>query len=538
MRPRLLPGLVAAVAVLCAVAPAANAAFGISDFKADVFKADGTTVETQAGAHPFTGVTSFSFNTTTLPPGPDGNVKDIRVDLPPGLVSNPLATPQCPQASFPSCPADTQLGTETLTTTLGTLPPLPVYNMVPQKGQVSDFAFNAPVFGRSDIVGGLRGTTDYGLYFTISNVPQNANLEASRLEFWGIPADPAHDAARGGPSDAPRTPFLTLPTSCAGPQTTTLTAVSYNNETATRTATTATGATGCDKLPFSPKLSAVADGKTSATDGAGLTVTLSQPADQANVHSVSVVLPKALTARGSTVVGACLEATFQADPAGCANAQVGSVTSSSPLLAGTLDGPVYLVAHPSGLPTLEAVLTAPSLLIRLTASITFPPTGLTSTFGNVPDLPITRFVLTLPKGPHSALSASKGVCGGPLTMAATITGQNGAQVNQTVPIDVTGCAASTPGGIPKLRILRARVRGSLVALTVRVPRAGRLRAGGRYLRATSVNVTRAKTLTLKVKLSKAGVKRRAQLRRAHKHLRVHVKLRLGGLAASRFVTFH
>jgi hypothetical protein len=531
MRPRLQFVLVAAVAALGTAAPAAHAAFGISEFTADVYKPDGTTVETQAGAHPFTGVTSFKFNTTALGT-PDGNVKSVRVDLPPGLVSNPLATPQCPQSAFPSCPLDTQLGTETLTTPLGTLPPLPVFNMVPQAGQVSDFAFNAPVFGRSDIIGGLRGTTDYGLFFTISDIPQNANLVASRLEFWGVPADPAHDAARGGASDAPRKAFLTLPTACAGPQTTTLTVTSYNNETATKTATTATGATGCDTLPFSPKLSAVADGRTSAANGAGLTVTLEQPVEQANVRSVSVVLPKELTARGSTVVGACLEATFQADPSRCAGAQVGTVSSSTPLLTGTLDGPVYLVAHPSGLPTLEAVLTGPGLLIRLTGSITFTP-ALTSTFASVPDLPITRFVLTLPPGPHSALAASKGVCGGPLTMAATITGQNGAKVSQATPIDVTGC----PPSKLKLRILRARVRGSVVALTVKAPRAGRLVATGKGLRRASRKVAGARTVTLKVKLSKSGARQRARLRRAHKHLKLRVRVRLGSLAASRRVTF-
>ena len=535
MRPRLDRVLVVAVAVLGIAAPAANAAFGISDFTADVYKSDGTTVETQAGAHPFTGVTSFKFNTTALGT-PDGNVKTVRVDLPPGLVSNPLATPQCPQEAFPSCPLDTQLGTETLTTPLGTLPPLPVFNMVPQNGQVSDFAFNAPVFGRSDIVGGLRGTTDYGLFFTISDIPQNANLVASRLEFWGIPADPAHDAARGGPSDAPRKPFLTLPTACAGPQTTTLSVTSYSDEAATRSATTATGASGCDTLPFSPTLSAVADGHTSAADGAGLTVTLEQPEEQANVRSVSVVLPKELTARGSTVAGACPEQTFQADPAGCAAAQVGTVSSASPLLAGTLDGPAYLVAHPTGLPTLEAVLTAPGLLIRLTGTITFAAAGLTSTFATVPDLPITRFALTLPTGPHSALSSTRGVCSGPLTMATTITGQNGAQIGQSTPISVTGCPASKPAGL-KLRILRARVRGSRVVLTVKVPRAGRLVASGKNLRRTSVRVPRARTVTMKVKLSKSGAKRRHRLHRAHKRLKVHVRLRLGTLVASRFVTF-
>jgi hypothetical protein len=81
------------------------------------------------------------------------------------------------------------------------------------------------------------------------------------------------------------------------------------------------------------------------------------------------------------------------------------------------------------------------------------------------------------------------------------------------------------------------VRGSLVALTIKAPRAGRLVATGTALRRTSVNVATARTLNMKVRLSRAGAKRRARLHRAHKRLRVHVRVRLGTLVASRFVTF-
>jgi hypothetical protein len=49
----------AAVLALGFAAPATRAAFGIQDFTAEVRKADNTTLETQAGAHPFVGVTSF-----------------------------------------------------------------------------------------------------------------------------------------------------------------------------------------------------------------------------------------------------------------------------------------------------------------------------------------------------------------------------------------------------------------------------------------------------------------------------------------------
>jgi len=49
------------------------------------------------------------------------------------------------------------------------LPTLPVYNMVPPAGKVSDFAFGAPLLApRIDIIGGVRDTSDYGVYFTIT----------------------------------------------------------------------------------------------------------------------------------------------------------------------------------------------------------------------------------------------------------------------------------------------------------------------------------------------------------------------------------
>src|SRR3954453_23423778 len=85
----------------------AHAAFGVSQFVAEVRNQDGTLYK-QAGGHPFVGVTDFSFNTTATG-APDGNVKEIRVDVPPGLISNPEATPKCTDAQFPACPPSSQL---------------------------------------------------------------------------------------------------------------------------------------------------------------------------------------------------------------------------------------------------------------------------------------------------------------------------------------------------------------------------------------------------------------------------------------------
>ena len=538
MRPRREALLVAAVLALTVATPA-HANFGVSSFTATVNDDHGNPV-TQAGAHPYAGVTSFAFNKTLL--GPDGHVKDVRVDLPPGLISNPQATPRCTNAQFPNCPRETQVGTEQLTAAIGPLPltlSVAVFNMETTADQVADFAFSVPLIApRTDIVGGLRDRGDLGLFFTISNISQSSNLVASTLTFWGVPADPAHDGERGGPSSAPRTPFLTLPTACSGPQTTTLSVDSHEapGHVVTAQSVTPTGARGCDKLAFSPRLEAVADGATSAANGAGLKVTLTQPLEQSNVKSVSVQLPKELTARGTTVAAACPEATFAAGPSGCAAAQVGTVTAATPLLPDALSGPVYLVAHSSGLPTIEALLQGHKLSIDLSGTITFGATGITSTFGAVPDAPITSFVLDLPTGPHSALASPKGVCGGPLVMPATIIGQSGARVAQTAPIQVTGCAGGSHRAL-KLRILRSRVKKSVATFVVKAPRAGTLTVRGKGLRRASRKVRAAGTYTIKARLSKTGRKLRARRHRAHRHLKVRATIHLGALVAHRTVTF-
>jgi len=123
MRPRREALLVAAVLLLIAATPA-HATFGVSLTAAVSDNASNPV--TQAGAHPYQGVTDIAFS---------GNesVSDIRVDLPPGLISNPQATPRCTAAQFPSCPKETQVGTEHLTAGVGPVPvsyTAAVYNIV------------------------------------------------------------------------------------------------------------------------------------------------------------------------------------------------------------------------------------------------------------------------------------------------------------------------------------------------------------------------------------------------------------------------
>jgi hypothetical protein len=204
------------------------------------------------------------------------------------------------------------------------------------------------------------------------------------------------------------------------------------------------------------------------------------------------------------------------------------VHAATPLLSGPLDGPVYLVAHSTGLPTLEALMSGQGLNIDLSGTITFGAAGITSTFEHVPDVPITSFVLNLPKGPHSALSAPKGLCGGALTIPTAIVGQNGARVTASTPVSVTGCG---------IKFLRVRVKGSTVTLKVQVSQLGKLSTSAKGLRKASRKVTKGGNYTLRTKLSSTGKRLLGRAHRRHRHLRTRITVRLGSLRAHRTVTF-
>ncbi|HEX2072056.1 MAG TPA: hypothetical protein VHF90_10465 [Thermoleophilaceae bacterium] len=307
---------VLAIAACLATAPAAHAAFGIQSFEAKVTNADESDHYEQAGGHPHFGITDILFN-TTADGSPDGNVKDLRVDPPAGLVSNPQALPQCTDAernSLDGCPPETQLGTEELVAYLDGLYltlKVPFYNMTFDDTQVSRFGFNPERAAEGlpgvpagvvtaleaihpvDIIGGVRWESDYGVFFTIDDTGASPEVISSKLKFFGVPASDDHDVERGQacvgahtvvggtpvpvydyncgtsgnePSSATPTPFLTNPTRCPEQKLMTLlTAWSHAVELAQAESFTTTrddggeGPANCGAVPFQPSISLTPD---------------------------------------------------------------------------------------------------------------------------------------------------------------------------------------------------------------------------------------------------------------------------------------
>jgi hypothetical protein len=205
--------------------------------------------------------------------------------------------------------------------------------------------------------------------------------------------------------------------------------------------------TNCAALAFKPQFAVSTSGQTSRARGASLDVKLAYPkatfGSQANIAKVKVDLPKQLPSRLTTLQKACPAATFEANPAACqAGSKVGEATATTPLLPVPLNGPAYFVSYGGArFPELVVVLSGYGVTVDLHGETFISKSGITSsTFRQVPDVPIGTFELKLPQGPDSALAANGNLCASTLKMPTAFTAQNGAVIHQSTPITVTGCA--------------------------------------------------------------------------------------------------
>jgi hypothetical protein len=437
----------------------------------------------------------------------------LQVQQPPGLLGQIAGITQCDDAGASSgnCPVDSRVGTATVAAGAGPAPFTlsgPVYLTGPYKG--------AP-FGLVIVERAIAGPFDLGTVIVRTGIrvdPHDSHLT--------IDSDPLPTVLQGIPLrlrkvtvliDADQ--FIFNPTNCAP---TGVGATLTSTAGATQTLTSPFQATGCDALPFAPKLAASTTSRVSRKNGASLTVTLTQPQGQANTKSVSVTLPKQLSARLETVQLACPPATFEANPDSCpAGSKVGTVAARTPILDDPLSGPVLIVAHNGALPTLEALLRGSGITVDLSGTIGLGAT-LTSTFAAVPDVPITSFRLSLPTGPHSALASSADMCASPISIPATIVGQNGKKVVQQTPVSVPDC---------RLRILLAKVNRQSVTMKIEVPNPGRLTVSGVGLRTIRRKVGRAPGIVkMKLLLSKPAIAQLAAARAAHHKLTLRATVRL------------
>ena len=131
-------------------------------------------------------------------------MKKISVDLPPGVVVNPDATPvRCVESDLQAGHARTRrrFGLVHLTTGIfGFANPratAPIYNMVAPPGTPSVFGFDAavvPVFVH--ITGRVNPDGGYSLSAGADNLLEYGNISGFSVELWGDPSAASHGNRR------------------------------------------------------------------------------------------------------------------------------------------------------------------------------------------------------------------------------------------------------------------------------------------------------------------------------------------------------
>ncbi len=182
-------------------------------------------------------------------------------------------------------------------------------------------------------------------------------------------------------------------------------------------------ATGCDKLKFRPKLKIRLFGATRRAKNPKLRAVLKARPGDANIARASVGLPHALFLDQASLATICTRVQFAEH--NCPRKSVyGRARAFSPLLGKPLEGPVYLRSSNNPLPDMVAHLEG-QVDVDLVGRIDSFRGGIRTTFGHVPDVPVEKFVMTLPGGKHGLLVNSTNLCAKPVRAVIRFKAQNG-----------------------------------------------------------------------------------------------------------------
>jgi hypothetical protein len=185
---------------------------------------------------------------------------------------------------------------------------------------------------------------------------------------------------------------------------------------------------GCEGLAFNPGLKVRLFGQTGRTKHPKLKATLTTTEGQANTALASVALPHAIFLDQSSLGTVCTRPQFAAGQCP-AKSRYGYGRAWSPLLSKPVEGPVYLRSSNNTLPDMVADLKG-QVSIVLDGRIDSFKGGIRTTFGAIPDLPVSKFVLNLPGGKHGLLQASVNLCEKPVKGIIRLVGQNGKKVTR------------------------------------------------------------------------------------------------------------
>lgn len=516
-------------------ASAAEPEFGFSQFESATCARLTPECEpfTQAAEHPDLGVTVFRLN--VINPGaskkeiPAGFIKNLRVDTPAGLSTNPEAVPYCKESDFAAkevgapfpagvftastCSPETIIGENIVTVINEAHEDVElkgiVYNLEQPQGVPAEFGvavnlknlIGVEYYSHTIIEGGVSWRKEVGLdgkpiepsgdsheFFKIHEISAAPPLLESLLIYNG----------RAGEG------FLTLPSDCAGKQTSYVEGESYEGSFAKTAFEPPVGVNGCDKVPFEPKVS-VTPSTTQPDAPAGTTITVEVPQSKGNeainssaLKEAKVTLPEGMTLNPAAASGleACTDAQFARGvgsskcPAG---SEIGTVAIETPTLpAHSLQGKVYVGAPLNNSPKsgtdyrmfIDAESARYGVAVQLEGRIEANETTgqLTTLVAENPQIPFSSFTLTLSNGNHTPL-ANPLTCGEAASAALLTPYSTTTAVTPLIkPFDVA--CTSTPFKLEQSTSALPTTGGSTTAFTLGVTRPD----GNQYLKKVSAEL--------------------------------------------------
>ncbi len=371
----------------------------------------------------------------------DGTQEIAALDVapPPGLTGRIAARGSCPEAALaaaerktgaeelaaPSCALSTLLGSVNIGAGSGPAPvhvPGKTYLAGPYKGAPLSIAVVVPMMaGPFDL-----GTTVVRAALLVDLQTGQIRIQTDRLPAMsaGILLNVRSISVR---LDGPE--FTLNPTSCE-PMAVQGQATSVFGQAAALTDPFRVG--GCRRLGFAPRLGLRLFGKTHRGSHPKLRAVLRMPRRGANISRVGVTLPPSQFLDNEHIRNICTKEQFAAESCP-ADSVYGYARAWTPLLDNPLEGPVYLRSSDHRLPDLIARLNG-QVRFELSARIGSSRGRIRANVEGLPDVPVTKFVLTMEGGGKGLLQNGAGICDTPQRSAVEFEGQNGRVRNLQVQV--------------------------------------------------------------------------------------------------------
>jgi len=390
-------------------------------------------------------------------------LKGTDIVLPPGMTGKLRGIAYCPEAALAaaagragkeesassSCPGESQVGTAAVAAGTGSTP-LQITGKVFLSGPYHGAPLSLAV-----VTPATAGPFDLGT--VVVRVALFVDPETAQIRAVADPIPHVFGgtllSVRSIDLKMDRPDFTLNPTSCE-PMATTGTLNGGGADPANPAAFSSFGvsspfqASDCGALKFRPKLFTKLIGGRKAMRRNGhpaFQAVLMARGGDANIKRTALTLPHSQFLDQNHIGTICTRVQLAA--ADCpARSIYGYAWAETPLLDDKVAGPVYLVASDNELPDLLADLKG-QVSVRLRGVISSSKERMKTVFSNVPDVPVSKFVLRMKGGKKGLLVNSRDLCIHPNRSFLSFKAQNGKRVKvKKLPLRTPGCKGAKGKG--------------------------------------------------------------------------------------------